>query len=113
MESGYKVVLPSGKEVFLREFKIKHQEIAVQNIAKKAGDSALAMGALMQSELLKLLIVSINGEAPKRIDLENLDNLFSFKEYNLLLKVLAQVMGDDGDDPLAKCQIEVVSSGDT
>jgi hypothetical protein len=110
-EMVHKVVLPTGKEVLLRDFKIKHQELAVQAVAKRAGDNALVLGALMQSELLKLLIVQVNGQDMKPRDLENLDNVFSYQEFSLLTKVMSKIMGSEGDDFLEKCQIEAVSYG--
>jgi hypothetical protein len=111
-EFVHKVVLGSGKEVLLRDFKIKHQEMAIQAVAKRAGDNQLVLGALMQGELIKILVVQVDGKDMRPMELENLDNIFSYQEYSQLCKALAKVMGvDDGEDFLQKCQIEVVPFG--
>jgi len=110
-ELVHKVTLSSNKEVILRDFKIKHQEMAMQNVAKKAGDSALLMGGLLQSELLRLLIVQIDGKPVRGIELENLDNLFSYQEYMQLLMVMKKLMGTEDNDELGKFQLEVVNYG--
>jgi len=109
-ELVHKVTLSSGKEVMLRDFKIKHQEMAMQNVAKKAGDSALLMGGLIQSELLRLLIVQIDGKSVKPMELENLDNMFSYQEYMQLLLVMRKLMGTE-EEELGKFQLEVVNFG--
>jgi hypothetical protein len=111
-EFVHKVVLGSGKVVLLREFKIKHQEMAIQAVAKRAGDNQLVLGALMQSELVKILVCQIDGKDVRPLEMENLDNVFSYQEFSQLTKALSKVMGaDEGDDFLQKCQIEVVPFG--
>jgi hypothetical protein len=55
--------------------------------------------------------MQINGQPEKAVQLEDLDSLFSFREYAELNQVLVKLVG--GDDPLGKFQIEVVSSGDS
>lgn len=104
-----KVTLSSKKVVLIRELKIKHQELAAMAASPRAnGDNAM-FALLMQKELLKQLIVSINGQPVKPGQLEDLDSLFSFAEYTQLNQVLNKLVG--GDEAMGKYQIEVVSSG--
>lgn len=105
-----KVTLSTGKVVLLREMKIKHQEQAAQLAAPKAGDNTTLLTLHMQKELLKLLIVQIDGSTPKQNSLENLDDIFTMQEYGQLLKVLRKILGEEAD--MGNFQLEVVSSGD-
>jgi hypothetical protein len=103
-----KVVLGTGKEVLLREIKIKHQELAMRAVGSAAGDNSTLLAYLTQKEMLKMLIVQINGKDMKPAELEDLDELFSYAEFMQLAQVLGQLAG--GSD-MGKFQLELVSSG--
>lgn len=121
----FKVTLSTGKIVLLREPRINDQELAAKAAGGRIGGSQhtnqMAMGAVMQKEMLKLLVVAIGHKAeegeeeapPKPVkpaELENLDGLFKYNEYMQLSKVLEKIMG--GDDVLmGNFQIEMSSSG--
>lgn len=105
-----KVTLSSGKVVLLRELQIKHQEMAALAVAQKANGNPAILSMLMQKEMLKQLIVSIDGKPINGAQLELLDTLFSFQEWMQLNQVFAKLMGADED--LGKFQLEVVTSGD-
>jgi hypothetical protein len=104
----HKVVLSSGKEVLLRDMKIKDQELAAQAAGQRAGENQMAMAMGMQQELIKLLLVQVDGKdipAPER---ENLDSLFSYQEYQQVSQVLSKLMGTED---VGKFQMELVPSG--
>lgn len=103
-----KLTLFSGKTVVLRELKIKHQELAAMAAAPKANGNNSILTMLMQKELIKLLIVKVNDKSLKLIELEDLDNLFTFKEYTQLNHILNELVGEK---EMGKYQIELVSSG--
>ena len=103
----HKVTLSTKKEVLLREFKIKHQRLAAQSAGGKSGDNMNVLGVTMAEEILKLLLVQINGVTPLASALEDLDSLFSYQEYSELSKVMGKLMGGDTPDP----KMEVVSFG--
>jgi hypothetical protein len=105
-----KVTLSTKKVVLLRELKIKHTELAAQEVSSRAGGDANVLGLLMQKALVKQLIVQIDGKPVTSAELEDLDNLLTIGEYGQLLKVVRKLMGDDdsGKEPT----LEVVSSGD-
>lgn len=107
-EFNQKVTLFSGKEVVLRELKIKHSEQATMLAANRAAGNTQVLAMLMQKELIKLLIVSVNGQPVKPVQLEDLDSIFSIKEFAQLQHVLNQIVGSDD---MGKFQIEHVSSG--
>lgn len=108
-ENVFKVTLSSKKVVLMRELKIKHQELAAMAASPKADGNNSLFVMLMQKELLKQLIVQIDGKPVKPISLENLDDLFTFSEYSQLSQVLNKLAG--GDEGVGKFQIEVVTSG--
>ena len=106
-EMVHKVTLSTNKEVLLRDFKIKHQRLAAQAASSKSGDNVNVLGVVMAEELLKLLIFQIDGQAPDKAKLEDLDNYFTYGEYSQLLKVVSELMGGNVPAP----QMEIVSSG--
>jgi hypothetical protein len=107
MEMVHKVTLSSGKVVMLREMKIKHQTLATQAVGSKAGDNQLLMATLMQQELLKTLLVNIDGRPVSGQEREDLDSLFSYVEYNQLSRVIGQIAGGDAGE----CKTEIATIG--
>lgn len=107
----HKVILGTQKVVLLRDIRIRDQEIAAKAVGSRAGDNSLAMATMMQKELLKLLIVEIDGKKIAPNLLEDLDALFTFQEYMQLAKVVAKLMGDEGE--LGNFKVELVASGGT
>lgn len=108
METVHKVVLGTGKVVLLRPMKIKYQRLAAQVAGKKAEGNSALLGTIMLEEILKHLIVQIDGAAPEKAKLEALDDLFAYEEYMQLTQVLQKIMGGDG---LGEFQTELVSIG--
>lgn len=106
-ESGYKVVLSSGREVLLREMKIRHQNLAMKAIGTKAGNNAILASSLFQEELLRILLVSVDGKQIDKIQALDLDSLFSYAEYGQLLKVIGKIMG--GDEAEGELVTEIVT----
>jgi hypothetical protein len=103
-----KATLSTGKVVLLRELKIKHTELAAQEVAPRAGGDPNVLSLLMQKALAKQLIVQVDEKKPSASELEDMDELFSFAEYGQVLQVVGQLAGADG---LGKPRIELVSSG--
>lgn len=107
-----KVTLGSKKVVLLRPLQIKHQDLAAQAASARIGNTGdTALGIAMQKELLKLLIVQVDGQAMKQSQLEDLDSVFSFSEYIQLCQVLQKIIGDQNE--MGNFQIEFASSGET
>lgn len=108
----FKVVLKSGKEVLLREPSINDGEMAAQLAAPRAGDNPFLLQMFAQKELLKLLLVSVDGKKITAKDAEGINEMFNPGEYGTLLKVLNKVGGGDeaGKDQLPG--IELVTSGE-
>lgn len=94
----HKVTLSSGKVVLLRDFKIRDQELAMQIAGRKAKDNAAYLGMLVQKELIKILLIQIDGKDIPKTAVEDLDSLFTISEYKQLVMYLGKMMGDDEDE---------------
>jgi hypothetical protein len=105
-----KVTLKSGKVVVLREPKIKHTELAAQAAAQHSNGKPQLMGMFMQRELLKTLLISVDGKVLSASDAEDLDSLFSLADYGQLMLAVDEI--SSGGEALGKAQIEIVPSGD-
>ena len=105
-----KVTLSTGKVVLLRELKIKHQELAVQAAAPRAGENNVLLNLYTQKELLKILIAQVDGQVVKPSEIEDLDSMFTMAEYGQLVRVMKELMGSDAE--MGKFQHELVSFGD-
>ena len=108
----HKVTLGSKKVVLIREMMIKHQELAARAASGKVSnpDNKMELAIAMQNELLKILVVKIDGKVIKPIDLEDLDNVFKYAEYAQLLQVIEKLTG--GKAEMGNFQIELLPSGD-
>lgn len=104
-----KVILGTKKEVILKQPKISDQETSMQLASARAKDSPMLLVAFATKELLKLLILQIDGKAPAKIDVEQLDKLFTLAEYNQLQQVVGKLSG--GDPEMGEYQTEIVISG--
>lgn len=109
---AYKVKMSSGKEVILRQIKIKDQELAAKAAARVGEDSKYGMAIAMQKELVKILLVQVDGRTLKAVEKEDLDSLFTYSEYMQLVEVLGKIT-DVGNADMGNAQIELVTSGST
>lgn len=88
-----KCTLVSGKIVVLRDLMIKDKNTAAQSASVRSGGDAKLLEAFIQDEILKLLVVSIDGKDVKKSALEDLDSVFSFVEYQQLLMQIGEMIG--------------------
>lgn len=103
----HRFTLFSGKTVTLREPKIFHTRSAAQVAGKKAGENQAFLNALMQEEVVKLLVVHVNDERLKESQKENLDSIFSVKEYSQVLQAVQMLGGEE----VGKPTMEIETSG--
>lgn len=105
----HKVILTGGKVVLLREMKIRHQRLASQAAQSSASDNPITVGMAMAEEILKLLIVQVDGKDVAKASLEDLDSVFKYAEYQQLMRVMEKLMGlEEGRDAP---KMELVSFG--
>lgn len=105
-----KFTLSSGKVIYLKEPSIGDTEKAAQVAGKKAGsDNQVYLGVLLQKEMIKILLVQVDDKKLSLSDKEQLEKLFTFKEYNQALKAAQMVMADEGNEQLT---LEFATIGD-
>lgn len=109
-ELAVKLTLSSKKEVILRKLKIKHQNLAIQAVGKKAGDNQLLAGSLMQQELIKILVMQIDGKPVDAKTIEDLDSVFDYGEYQEILFAVNKMSGG-GESSAGEPVTEIVSIG--
>lgn len=108
--NAIKVTLSGGKVVMLREMKMKYQNLALQAVGSKAKGNDMLAGALMLQELMKILIVNVDGVVVKSSALEALDDMFSYQQIQQLQKVIGKMMGGE-EDSSGEALTEFVSIG--
>lgn len=106
-EMVHKVTLSSNKIVHMRPMKMRYEELAAQAASGKSGDNANMLAYFMQAELIKLLVIDVDGKKPTAAEIEKLDGIFSYEEISQLRRVVQQLMGESKVAP----QVEIVSSG--
>lgn len=92
-----RITLSTGKIVLIRVLQIKHMEQAEQLAGAIAGMKFI-------KEMIKLLVVKIDDKMIKPAQLENLDALFSIKEYMEVTQVVGNFIGAETKAP----QVETV-----
>jgi hypothetical protein len=110
-ESAYRVVLPSGRKVVLREPKISHRNLAAAAVGNAAGDNMFTFGILMSQEMIRLLIAQIDDQPVSLKDRSELDSHFSAKEYSFLEKIYKMIGGEE-ESPLAPA-VEIINIGNS
>lgn len=101
-----KLTLKSGKEIVIREMNLADQRAAAKNIGSVANEAEMQIA--MQQELLKLILVSIDGKTLKGQEKENLSNVLSWQEYNSVLTVVQDMLGNE-----ERPKVEMVTSSST
>jgi hypothetical protein len=90
----YELILTTGKKVIVREPKIKDQDLAASAVAGKAGENSMSFAMHVQTEVIKQLIISVDGKVLSGQDKEKLDNHFSFQEYSELQLGIKDILGE-------------------
>jgi hypothetical protein len=105
-EAVHKVSLKSGRVVMLRDPKISDMEHATSIAGKGNFDNQALLGSKVQKEMLKLLITSIGkndengeyqGKKPSLTEIQQLDTLFTLREYNQLCSVVRKLCEADAE----------------
>lgn len=94
----------TAKEVVINEITVSDQRTSAKNVGECSNEAELQIAA--QQELLKILLVSVDGKALKGHEKENLGNVFSWKEYNQVMKVVQDMMGNESEMP----KVEIVTA---
>jgi hypothetical protein len=91
-----KASLSSGKEVDVKHLEMKHYRQASQVAAAKIGKKGneYSMSLALQDELMKILVVAIDGQRLSAIDRERLDTLLTTDDYRQVVQVIELMIGD-------------------
>jgi len=104
--TAYQLTLETGKKVVFREAKIKDETMATQlAVAKAEGSNALQLGPHLIIEMVKLLLVSIDGKNLTSKEKESLDDLFSHREWQQVKSFISDLIGGDTKAP----KLEMIS----
>src|SRR3990172_8270304 len=93
MENVYKVMLPSKKVVLLREMKVRYEDLALQTVGRTAGKNEMLAHKKVGDEMLKLLIVQVDGKKPTSVELEKMDDMFDYRDISSLRAVVKKICG--------------------
>ncbi len=104
-----KVTLTTGKVVLIRDMKVSDSEAAAQEVAPRSNGDANVLQVLAQKALVKRLVVAVDDKALSMTEKEDIDGLFSIREYNQVLTAIKKMTGDDGGN---EPRLEVVNSGE-
>lgn len=107
--NAHKVTLGTGKVVILREPTINDQETAMALSAPRAKDSPMLLVSFAQKEMLKLMILEVDGKTPSKVELEQLSKMFTLLEFNQLQQYMGKMVA--GDSAMGECQSELVAFG--
>lgn len=87
------IELDNSRKFTFRKMKISDYNLAAKSAARVSGNDQMVFQVALSGELLKLLLVSINGVELDAIQRENLDSVMSVEEYNALLGSVGDSMG--------------------
>lgn len=113
-----KFTLSSGKFILVRDGRIEDVETSTQVAGKLADkENTIHMGLMLQKEMIKKLVVAVGQKGQtveelkmlKMSEKEDLNNLFTLKEY---MEVAQSVQSIAGEPEKGKLQMESVTFGD-
>lgn len=108
--NAYKVNLSSGKVIVLQEMQIAFEDLALRAVGDRAGKNDLLAGKMMQDELIKILIIEIDGKKLTGTERESVLKSLSYGDILQIRKVVQKLMGTEGE---ALPNVEIVNlSGD-
>lgn len=105
--NAYKITLSTKRVVLLRELKLKDQNLATKMLGQRKMNQA-EMHLAIQENLIKILLMEIDGVKLDHKAKENLDDLFSVKEYGQLVLALTKINSEDEENSSGEAEIETL-----
>lgn len=99
--------LSTGKMVTMKFPRIKHFNTANDVAIHKSPAGKSPSGFAVQMELVKLLVMEVNGKAVSSVERENLDDIFDLGEYTEISEELGTMLGKSGK---AKVTVRTISN---
>jgi len=110
MLNVHKVVLKSGKAIYLKDPQVKDQKMAIQMVGPNDSENKLALGSRFQEAMLKVLLVQIDQKKLTGPEKEDLGALLTLTEYNQSMRAVSSLTGEEVFDP--KFELVRLDSGD-
>lgn len=112
MAQQYKVTLDTGKTALVKDMTVKMKNQAVEAAGLRAGESAsaTAFSSMLQDEVLRLLLISVDGNVLSGVQKEDLDSVFTYVEYQQLMLCLKDIMGVSEVAKKPKIEIVIINS---
>lgn len=108
-ENVYRVSLPSGKVIHMREMKMKYEDLAMQAVGTRGKGNEAYQQKLMADELMKILLVDVDGKVLAPADREKLNDILDYRDIVAVRKIMLKITGSDEGESYAP-NLEVVSS---
>lgn len=97
-----------GKTISFRPMKIKDYSMAAEQ-AGRAATNQYTFTVALQHELIKLLVVAVDGKKLTATQREDLDQVMSVQEYNACMEYVGEAVGKA---PVVSRAIASAQSGD-
>ena len=85
--------LEGGKTVKLRTMQIRDWDQAAKCASRDSSGDQFVFGIRLQQELMKILLVEVDGKSLTMMQKESLDSLFTVNEYLALQDEVQALMG--------------------
>lgn len=109
-KKGYKLKLPSGKECVISEPRISHRNMAAQVISGKAGDDPMTYGMMLNDEMIRQVLYSIEGKVLTPQEKLDFDEILTVADHMYISSALNKI--SEVTKETRNPQMEVVSFGD-
>lgn len=90
-----KVTMRSGRVAVLREPKILDMELCAKKVGRDKGLNPAEAQIKLQNELLRLLLLQIDGDEMTHDKKNDLDSILTFNEWADLQRMVQKLTGDD------------------
>lgn len=87
------ITLDTGKKLGFKELKNKDWIMAAKSAAREAGEAQFVFQILVQQELLKALLIEIDGETLKAVQKEQIDDLLTPAEIMAAHEFMGSLLG--------------------
>lgn len=93
-EMNDELVLSTEKKVVFRPSRISDEQRASMALPEAAAKDKFTYGIAIQYEIIRMRLVSVNGKRPSAEGLEELDSLFTPREFKEIVKYLDSQEGE-------------------
>ena len=96
--AAFKFTLPTKKTILLREPRIKDNRIAAKAVGLDANGNQMLSQVLVQEEMVKLLLLEVDGKKVTLNQKEDLDSLFTAVEFGFVVQAVNKIVGGENTE---------------